>query len=398
MTADQSGVLAGVRVLDFGRYIAGPYCATLLSDFGAEVIRIEKRDGSEDRFIAPIGADGDGALFMQINRNKKSVTLDPMSPQGAQIVKKLVATADIVVANLPSQTLTQMQLDYESLKAVKEDIILVTASAFGAQGPWAERVGFDGIGQAMCGSVYMTGVGDPPYRASVNWVDFGTALHCALGAMMALRERDKTGRGQVVEGSLFGTALTFANAAIIEQIVTNVNRVPKGNIGQTAAPSDTYRCKDGWLLVQVSGDPLFKRWAKLMGEDHWLCDPRFKTDLSRGDHGAIVSERMARWCAEKTVNEASDLLAAARIPNGPILSPQQAHDHPQTQGARMLTPVDYPGLPKPAPIAKPAVRLSQTPAQLRHRAPTTGEHTQEVLGALGIDEKQLQALRADGVV
>jgi crotonobetainyl-CoA:carnitine CoA-transferase CaiB-like acyl-CoA transferase len=291
-----------------------------------------------------------------------------------------------------------MQLDYESLKAVKEDVILVTASAFGAQGPWAERVGFDGIGQAMCGSVYMTGVGDPPYRASVNWVDFGTALHCALGAMMALRERDKTGRGQVVEGSLFGTALTFANSAIIEQIVTNVNRVPKGNIGQTAAPSDTYRCKDGWLLVQVSGDPLFKRWAKLMGEDHWLSDPRFKTDLSRGDHGAVVSERMARWCAEKTVSEASDLLADARIPNGPVLSPQQAHDHPQTQAANMLTPVDYPGLPKPAPIAKPAVRLSQTPAQLRHRAPTTGEHTQEILGALGIDEKQLQALRASGIV
>ena len=206
------GVLEGVRVLDFGRYIAGPYCATLLAEFGAEVIRVEKRDGSEDRFVAPVGEGGEGALFLQVNRNKKCITLDPMKPEGQEVMRRLVATADVVVANLPPQTLRAMKLDYELLKAIKPDIILTTATAFGGPGPWSDRVGFDGVGQVMSGAVYMTGKGDPPYRAAVNWVDFGTALHCAFGTLAALIERGKSGRGQIVEGALLATALSFTNA------------------------------------------------------------------------------------------------------------------------------------------------------------------------------------------
>lgn len=398
MDAPRPGVLEGVRVLDFGRYIAGPYCAALLAEYGAEVIRIEKREGSEDRFIAPISATGDGALFMQMNRNKKSVTLDPMTDEGRALVRRLVATADVVVANLPRETLTAMGLDYESLKAVKPDIILTTASAFGHTGPWAERVGFDGIAQAMCGSVYMTGQGDPPFRAAVSWVDFGTALHCAFGTMAALMERGKTGRGQMVEGFLLATALAFANSAMVEQIVTGINRVPTGNLGQTSAPADIYRTKDGWVLLQVNGAPLFKRWAKLMGEDVWLTDPRFRDDISRGNNGAAISERMARWCAERTTHDCLEALAAARIPAGPVLSPQEGHDHPQTQASGMLVPVDYPGLPKPAPVARAAVRLSATPGVIATRPPTIGEHTGEVLGALGLSAKEIEGLRARAVV
>src|SRR5215470_16878992 len=157
-----AGVLAGVRVLDFGRYIAGPYCAAMLAEFGAEVIRIEKREGSEDRFVAPVGEDGTGALFLQMNRDKLSLTLDPMTPEGQEIVRRLVRTADVVVANLPARTLAAMGLDYESLAAVKPDIILTTSSAYGAEGPYAERVGFDGVGQVMSGAVYMTGEPDRP--------------------------------------------------------------------------------------------------------------------------------------------------------------------------------------------------------------------------------------------
>ena len=151
------GILEGVRVLDFGRYIAGPYCATLLAEFGAEVIRVEKRGGSEDRFVAPVGAGGEGALFLQINRNKKCITLDPMKAEGQEVLRRLVARSDVVVANLPPQTLQAMKLDYETLKAIKSDIILTTATAFGGPGPWSGRVGFDGVGQVMSGAVYMTG-------------------------------------------------------------------------------------------------------------------------------------------------------------------------------------------------------------------------------------------------
>ena len=185
----------------------------------------------------------------------------------------------------------------------------------------------------MSGAVYMTGAGDPPYRAAVNWVDFGTALHCAFGTLAALIERGKSGRGQIVEGALLATALSFTNATLIEQAVIAANRVPTGNLGQTAAPADIYRTKDGWVLCQVTGHPLFIRWAKLMGEDHWLKDPRFADDLKRGDNGPVVSERMARWCAERTTQEAVDTLGQAMIPAGPVLSPQQALEHPHIRAS-----------------------------------------------------------------
>jgi crotonobetainyl-CoA:carnitine CoA-transferase CaiB-like acyl-CoA transferase len=392
------GVLEGVRVLDFGRYIAGPYCATLLAEFGAEVIRVEKRDGSEDRFVAPVGKGGEGALFLQINRNKKCITLDPMKAEGQEVLRRLVARSDVVVANLPPQTLQAMKLDYESLKAIKSDIILTTATAFGGPGPWSDRVGFDGIGQVMSGAVYMTGAGDPPYRAAVPWVDFGTALHCAFGTLAALIERGKSGRGQIVEGALLATALTFTNATLIEQAVIAVNRVPTGNLGQTSAPADIYRTTDGWVLCQVTGQPLFVRWTKLMGEDSWLNDPRFSDDIKRGDNGPLISQRMARWCAERTTQEAVDTLGRAQIPAGPVLSPQQALDHPHIRAAGFMTNVDYPGLPNPAPVARAAVRLSQTPGEIVNRPPTLGEHTDLVLGELGYDAVTIAALRKAGAI
>src|SRR5262245_19556160 len=263
-----AGVLEGIRVLDFGRYIAGPYCAALLAEHGADVIRIEKREGSEDRFQAPVAETGEGALFLQINRNKLGLTLDPMVPEGQEVVRKLVATADVVVANLPPQTLSAMKLDYASLTAVKPDIILTTVSAYGRGGPYSDRVGFDGVGQVMSGAVYMTGEEDKPYRAQVPWVDFGTALHCAFGTMAALMHRKATGQGQVVEGALLATAVTLGNALLIEQAVIKRDRVPTGNRGQTSGPVDVYRTRDGWILCQVVGNPLFARWARLMGEQH----------------------------------------------------------------------------------------------------------------------------------
>ena len=250
----------------------------------------------------------------------------------------------------------------------------------------------------MSGAVYMTGKGDPPYRAAVNWVDFGTALHCAFGTLAALIERDKSGRGQIVEGALLATALSFTNATLIEQAVIAVNRVPTGNLGQTAAPADIYRTKDGWVLCQVTGHPLFIRWARLMGEDHWLKDPRFADDLKRGDHGPVISERMARWCAERTTQEAVDTLGQAMIPAGPVLSPQQALEHPHIRAAGFMQDVDYPGLPNPAPTARVAVRLSETPGEIVTRPPTLGEHTDLVLGAIGYDADAIAELRRKGIV
>jgi crotonobetainyl-CoA:carnitine CoA-transferase CaiB-like acyl-CoA transferase len=418
-------LLSGIRVLDFGRYIAGPYCAAILAEYGADVIRIEKRTGGEDRFIAPITEGGEGGMFLQMNRNKRSLTLDPMSAEGREIVKRLVANADVVVANLPEPALKSMGLDYPSLSALNPKIILVTSSAFGAEGPMAKNVGFDGVAQAMSGAIYMTGEPEQPYRAAVNWVDFGTALHCAMGTLAALMARSQTGRGQVVSGSLLSTAVSFANAAMIEQAIVAPDRVPTGNRGQTAAPVDIYKTTDGWILVQVVGQPLYERWAKLMqldsagmsgthmlandatakdsqapdlGSIDWLNDPRFENDEVRGMNGKLVSQRCAAWCAARSSDQAVKALGDAKIPCGPVLSPQQALDHPQLHAAGLFHPTAYPGMTGLAPIARAAVTLSDTPKVAIQRAPILGEHTDMILQELGYGRSEIDALRQDEVI
>ena len=230
MPAVTSTLLEGIRVLDFGRYIAGPFCAALLADLGADVIRVEKVAGSEDRFIVPLRRDGDGgALYLQVNRSKRGMTLDPMKPQATEIVRRLVATADVVVANLPVPSLEAMGLDYPALAAVKPEIILTTVNAFGTSGPWSDRLGFDGIGQAMSGAAYLSGHPDEPMKSYVQWVDFTAASFAAFGTLAALMQRSRSGRGQHVEASLLGSALTVANSVLMEESVLGTGRIASGN-------------------------------------------------------------------------------------------------------------------------------------------------------------------------
>jgi len=393
------GVLAGVRVLDFGRFIAGPFCGALLADHGADVIRVDKVGGSEDRNVLPLAASGEGGLYMQVNRGKRSLTLEPGTPEGREIVRRLVARADVVIANLPLATLQSMGLDYASVSALNPRAILVATNALGRSGPDAHKLGFDGIGQALSGSVFMTGEPGAPRRASVNWVDFGTALSAAFGTVLALMARERSGRGQEVSGSLMATALTFGNAVLIEQAINQPNRVPQGNLGYGSAPSDLFRCADGqWLIVQTVGQPLWRRVCALLDAPQWLDDPRFVDDLRRGRHAHVVSERMAAWCAARSRADALAAFEAARIPAGPVHSPQQALDDAHIRASGMLREIAFPGAPRPAPVTDTPVQLSATPGAIRGRAPLLGEHTEAILAEIGYSAAEIERLRAGKVV
>jgi crotonobetainyl-CoA:carnitine CoA-transferase CaiB-like acyl-CoA transferase len=393
-----TGPLTGIRVLDFGRYIAGPYCAMLLADFGAEVIRVERREGGEDRYIAPITEQGEGPMFIGLNRNKKSVTLDPARPESREIKRRLIGGADVVVANLPTNVLRKLEIDYDSLAAIKPDIILTQISAFGAEGPYANRVGFDPVAQAMSGAMGLTGFPGAPVRSVVPFEDFGTALHAAFGTMVALYERRKTGRGQVVEASLLATGVTFMQALLAERHVIGVERRQQGNTAFHVAPSDTYRTKDGWIIIHVIGDPMFERWAKLVGREDLIDDPRCADDISRANNHQLITEAMNAWSSRRATEEAMRELEEARVPCGKVYELSEVFDDPQVKARELINFVEYPGSAKPVPMPNTPVRLSETAGEVRSRAPMLGEHTDEVLRELGFGDEEITIFRDSGVI
>ncbi|MEP1447837.1 MAG: CoA transferase [Paraglaciecola sp.] len=393
-----NALLSGIRVLDFGRYIAGPFCATLLADLGAEVIRIEKPAGGEDRYTVPVTSGGEGAYYMQIGRNKQSMTLNPMSEDGQEIVKRLVKTADVVVVNVPPKALKKMGLDYESLCAINPSIILTLNTAFGSTGPYAERGGFDTIAQAMSGNMHLSGTQGNPAKSFTPYCDFGTASLSAFGTLAAIMHRIQTGEGQVVEGSLLSTALTFNNAALIEEALLQKNRQGTGTRGQYNAPTDTFETQDGWLSIQVVGQGLFKRWCNLLELNQWLEDPKFSSDQNRGDNGQLASQKMQEWCSKRTNQIAMAELSKAGIPAGELLTPAQTLKNEQVIESDLLHPLDYPNSPQAAPIANHPIKYSKTETAKFARAPTLGEHTESILKQLGYQQSQIQEFQQRNVI
>jgi crotonobetainyl-CoA:carnitine CoA-transferase CaiB-like acyl-CoA transferase len=299
----------------------------------------------------------------------------------------------VVIANLPADTRAQMGLDYANLASIKPDIILTAISAFGETGPYGNRVGFDGIGQAMSGATYLSGQPGQPTKSYASWVDWSTALFSAFGTLAAILEHRKTGRGQEVATSLFNSAVTVFNFNLIEQALAQVNRTASGNRAQSSCPADISKTKDGFIQIQTVGNPLFERWAKLMGEPAWLEDPRFKTDDLRARNGEILSLRTHEWAAQYTTAEALELLAVARIPAGPVYSPQNVLDDPHVRETQMLTPMEYPGAPAPVPVSMSSIMMSETPVSLYRRAPTIGEHTDEIMTELAFTPHEIAQFR-----
>ena len=291
----------------------------------------------------PLGPEKVGAYFLECNRGKRSMTAHVTSTEGRAIVQRLVDWADVVVANLPDESLAAMGLDWDSVHARNPRVVLVTATTFGTTGPYAGRLGFDGVGQAMSGAVHLTGPTGQAFKSFVPWVDFSTGALLAAGALAALVQRDRTGRGQRVEGSLLGTALAASGAVVSEQAVHHPDREATGNRHPAAGPSDIVATKDGQVIVQVIGDAMFARWCRVIDRSDLVDDPRFTDDEGRGTNGEALSDALREWCATRTTAQALAELAAGGIPAGPVLSPQAVLDDPHVRAAMLDAAVGAPG-------------------------------------------------------
>ena len=390
--------LEGIRVVDFGKHVAGPWCAALLADLGADVVRVERPGGGDDRFVSPVADDGSGSMFMVCNRGKRAITLRAHDPAARPTVDALIRWADVIVANLPQATREGMGIDWPQVQRINPRAVLTTATCFGEGGPYSGRLGFDGVVQAMSGAVALSGEPGHPTRCYAPYVDFGTATYLALGTMTALLVRERTGRGQHVEGSLLNTGLVATNRETIERQVLSIDRQPMGNRGQIAAPYDVFATKDGHVFCSVIGNRQFGRWCAMVDRDDLVDDPGMGSDAARAEQADELCKIMGEWCRSRSNDEVISELTRFDLAVGPVYRPQDVLDDPHVRAIGQLVDLNYPGTPRPAPVADFPLALSETPAGVQRRAPTVGEHTDEVLRAVGLSPADIAALRSASVI
>lgn len=393
-----SAPLEGVRVLDFGKHVAGPWCAALLADLGADVVRVERPGGGDDRFVSPVADDGSGAMYLVCNRGKRAITLRSHDPAARPAIEALIRWADVIVANLPQATRAAMGIDWPQVQRVNPRAVLATVTCFGEGGPYSGRLGFDGVAQSMSGAVALSGDPGHPTRCYAPYIDFGTGSYLALGTMTALLVRERTGRGQHVEGSLLNTGLVNTNRETVERQVRSIDRQPMGNRGQIAAPYDVFATTDGHVFCSVIGNRQFVRWCEMVDRGDLAVDPRLSSDAARADHGDELCDVMSEWCRTRSNDDVIAELVRFDLAVGPVYRPQEVLDDPHVRAIGQLVELDYPGTPVPAPIADFPLTLSETPAGAHRRAPTMGEHTDAVLAEVGMSPAAIEELRAAGVV
>lgn len=371
------GPLSGVRVLDISRFLAGPACGALLADLGADVIRVDRPGGSEDRSLMAEREGLDGAVFLVNNRNKRSIELDLKSDADRTTFLDLVRVSDVVLANMPPDALGRLGISYETLRSYRHDVILACVTAFGTKGPLAQRTGFDGVAQAMSGAVALTGPTDTPTRSQVTYVDYSTAYALAFAIAAALFDRTKSGKGRIVEASLMATALSMTNATLIEDLRRGHDRERTGNRSTVAGPSDVFKTVDGHIVVQVVGNPIFARWAKLVGRPELIGHADFANDPDRGRNGAALSEIMAGWAAVRTTRQALDELEAERVPAGPVLSIHEMWMSPEMAESGYFDTLEDPARGE-YPLVGSPVSFSDFDLRPRSPAPAAGRHSDEI--------------------
>ncbi|MHB8647753.1 MAG: CaiB/BaiF CoA transferase family protein [Thermomicrobiales bacterium] len=392
--------LHGIRVLEMGTLIAGPFAARLLSDFGAEVIKIETPvHGDPHREWGAMTEQG--ALWFPIQaRNKRSVTVDLRKPAGQEIVRRLARECDIVIENFRPGSLEKWHLGPDVLRAENPRLIMVRISGFGQTGPYRARPGFGNIAEAMGGIRYITGFPDqPPVRVGMSLADHVASLYAAIGALTALQSRQITGMGQVVDVALTEGVFSLLQDALPQYKTLGVVQERTGNDLFKTAPSNVYQSKDGvWMAISGNNNSIFVRLVNAIGRPDLHEDPRLQTNPGRAEHAHLLDAIIGDWTKEHTAAEVWEILEAAEVPFGPVYSIADIANDPQYQAREMILDVPHPLF---GSIAMPGIvpKLSDTPGEVRWPAPPLGADTDEILRRLaGLDDDELARLRADGVI
>jgi formyl-CoA transferase len=398
--SDLTGPLAGVRVVEATSTWAGPMCACVLADFGADVIKVEPPAGEVARRLPPAlpgTRPAVSALQATVNRNKRSVTLDVAAPRGRELFLRLAAGADLVVESFRPGTLERLGLGYRELRAMNADVILVSISGFGQFGRDSERAGYDPLAQAASGFLSLSGEPEgPPVKAPTFLGDDLAGLHAALAALAALRHRDRTGEGQHVDVSLLD-AMLFQTPGYLTLGALGAELPRLGNRFRIAAPANAYPCRDGHVVAGVVLDEHWRVLARLLGRPELADDPAYATGPARLARRDAVDRLLLDWLAQRSVAEAVEQLGQAGLPVAPVRSYAEAARDPLVRERDMLQEVDVEGARR-VPVVGPAAKFSRTPTRVRSGAPALGAHTDEVLAELGVDADERAELRRDGVI
>jgi formyl-CoA transferase len=396
--AETAGPLAGLRVVEMGQLIAGPFCGQLLGDMGADIVKIEP-PGAGDPMRS--WGRGEKALWWEvIARNKKSVSVNLRTKKGQELARRLIAGADILIENFRPGTLEKWDMAPAVLCRQNPGLIIVRMSGYGQTGPYAERAGFGGIGEAMGGWRYIVGEPDrPPSRMGISIGDSLCATYGCLGALAALRYRDISGHGQVVDTSLYESVLQVMESLVIDYSVTGYIRERSGAILPGIAPSNVYRCIDGDYLIGANQNTVFTRLCAAMGQPELASDPRYASHIERGRNQGELDARIEAWTRTKTVAELEDIMIARGIPAGAMYRAPEMLADPQFAARASIIELDHPGLGS-IKMQNVFPLLSRTPGRIRSLAPTTvGQHNAEILGGmLGLNAGELAQLAADGTI
>ena len=391
-----SEALSRFRVIDLSQVRAGPTCVKQLADFGADVIKVEPPD-SVLRGELYVGAR-DGADMQNLHRNKRSITLDLKSPRAREVLEPLLRTADVVVENFRPSVKDRLGLDYETIQRINPRAILVSISGFGQEGPYRERPGFDQVIQGMCGLMSATGMPDgPPTRAGAAVVDVGAGLYAALGALTALLERERSGKGQWVQVSLLHVGIGLMDFQAARYLVEGGVAKRVGNDHPTSMPTSAYPTADGYINIGAGGDEMWRRLCGALGCPQMAEDPAFVTDPDRVRNRDRLNRLLSEQFRTATTAQWVERLGQADVPSGPIYTMDQVFADPQVQYSRIAAPVEHPRRGE-IRLVDQVVKLGRTPAQITCSLEDKGGSNVDVLSELGLSEGTIADLRAQLVI